>query len=112
MLPTAYASTSTNKSAIALRKQAQALAKPPFWYSFDYGMAHIVMFDTETDFENAPDEGEGAYKLDGGPFGFSGQQTELLGVRGQENHAVADSSWPSSRSSSRSLPLAFTLSPS
>lgn len=36
------------------------------------------MYDTETDFPDAPDEGEGAYKLDAGPFGYSGQQIDFL----------------------------------
>jgi hypothetical protein len=37
------------------------------WWSFDYGMAHFIQVDTETDFPNSP-EGPGTY-LGGGPFG-------------------------------------------
>lgn len=46
-----------------------------FWYSFDYGMAHFAVIDTETDFENAPDEG---VTLQSGPFGKAGQQLAWL----------------------------------
>ncbi|KAJ5376016.1 hypothetical protein N7509_012902 [Penicillium cosmopolitanum] len=51
---------------------------PPFWYSFDYGTAHVVMINTETDFPDAPDGTDGSAKLDSGPFGKSGQQLEFL----------------------------------
>jgi len=37
------------------------------WYSFDYGMAHFIQVDTETDFPGSP-EGPGT-RLGGGPFG-------------------------------------------
>lgn len=74
--PTAFASTSKNATAVANAKKAQALAKPPFWYSFEYGMAHVVMIDTETDFASAPD-GPGT-SLNSGNFGAAGQQIEFL----------------------------------
>ena len=56
------------------------------WYSFDYGMAHFVSFDGETDFANSPEypfardlsgnetlptEKE-TYVTDSGPFGAVG----------------------------------------
>ncbi|KAK9234358.1 Metallo-dependent phosphatase-like protein [Lipomyces kononenkoae] len=53
-----------------------------FWYSFDYGLAHFVSIDTETDFVNSPEwpfvadtKGHGlptpeeTYPTDSGPFG-------------------------------------------
>ena len=43
-----------------------------FWYSFDNGMVHYVVFDTETDIgdgRTAPDEPGGAEQEDAGPFG-------------------------------------------
>lgn len=42
-----------------------------FWYSFDYGMAHYVQLDTETDLGHgfiAPDEPNGVEAEDAGPF--------------------------------------------
>jgi hypothetical protein len=54
MMPTAFPSTSHSSASQASRNYAKSLAHPPFWYSFDYGMAHVVMIDTETDFTNAP----------------------------------------------------------
>ncbi|KAJ8098067.1 Metallo-dependent phosphatase-like protein [Lipomyces tetrasporus] len=42
------------------------------WYSWNYGMAHFVQFNTETDFSSAP---EHVYS---GPFGTSGQQVAWL----------------------------------
>ena len=62
----------------ALNQKAQPLANPPFWYSFDAGMVHVVMFDTETDFKNAPDEPGGSQMLGSGPFGRNGQQIDFL----------------------------------
>lgn len=48
----------------------------------DYGMAHIVVFDTETDFGNGlvgPEELGGASGLDNGPFGTTAnEQIEFL----------------------------------
>jgi hypothetical protein len=46
-----------------------------FWYSFDYGMAHFAVINTETDFDEAPAEGG---RLDSGPFGLDGQQLAWL----------------------------------
>jgi hypothetical protein len=54
-MPSTFASTSASQTAKVNANKAAALANPPFWYSFEYGMAHIVMIDTETDFKNAPD---------------------------------------------------------
>jgi hypothetical protein len=45
-LPDAFASASTNTTAKVLANQAKLLSNPPFWYSYEYGMAHIVMIDT------------------------------------------------------------------
>ena len=77
-MPTAFSSTSSNNTAKALANQAQILANPPFWYSFEYGMVHVVMFDTETDFADAPDAPGGSAGLDSGPFGTPNQQLEFL----------------------------------
>lgn len=63
-MPNSFASTSASQTAKINANKAAALANPPFWYSFDYGMAHIVMIDTETDFLNAPDR-ESANHLSG-----------------------------------------------
>jgi len=49
-----------------------------FWYSFDYGMVHFVIFNTETDFPNAPDEPGGEGAEDAGPFAPSGTQLAWL----------------------------------
>lgn len=75
-MPTAFTSTSSDKTAMAKSLTAQSLAKPPFWYSFEYGMVHVTMLDTETDFANAPD-GPGT-SLNSGPFGRTNQQLEFL----------------------------------
>ncbi|KAM0750698.1 putative acid phosphatase [Meredithblackwellia eburnea MCA 4105] len=40
------------KARAAKRAAALGQSLPPFFYSFDYGMTHYVMFDTETDFGN------------------------------------------------------------
>ncbi|KAI9677976.1 MAG: hypothetical protein M1822_008084 [Bathelium mastoideum] len=77
-MPTAFPSTSSDSNAKALASQDQSLANPPFWYSFEYGMAHITMIDTETDFANAPDGPGGSAGLDGGPFGAPNQQIQFL----------------------------------
>jgi len=77
-MPTAFASTSTNSTAKILTNKAQQLANPPFWYSFDYGMVHVVMFDTETDFADAPDGPDGSAGLNSGPFGATNQQLDFL----------------------------------
>ncbi|KAJ7853904.1 Metallo-dependent phosphatase-like protein [Mycena leptocephala] len=56
-------------------------ALSPFWYSFDYGMTHYLMFDTETDFGDgiiAPDEAGGGADSDG-PFGsYMNQQIDFI----------------------------------
>lgn len=58
--------------------------KTNFWYSFDYGLAHFVSFDGETDYPNSPEapfvyDTYGAkrhplpnetYVTDSGPFGY------------------------------------------
>jgi hypothetical protein len=77
-MPTAFPSASTSSAAQASAADAKKLSNPPFWYSFEYGMMHVVMFDTETDFKNAPDGPGGSAGLDGGPFGFANQQLEFL----------------------------------
>lgn len=77
-MPKSFPSASTNSKAQANANKAAQLSNPPFWYSFEYGMVHITMIDTETDFPNAPDGPGGSAHLDGGPFGFSGQQLEFL----------------------------------
>lgn len=43
-----------------------------------YGMVHFVMVNTETDFDNAPDQPGGSAKLGSGPFGGHNQQLEFL----------------------------------
>ncbi|TAQ86417.1 hypothetical protein B7494_g5261 [Chlorociboria aeruginascens] len=77
-MPTAFSSTSSNATAKISANTAQQLAKPPFWYSFEYGMVHVVMFDTETDFADAPDGPGGSAGLDSGPFGAPNQQLQFL----------------------------------
>lgn len=77
-MPTAFTSASKNTTAQSLAEKAKSLAQPPFWYSFEYGMVHIIMINTETDFPSAPDGPDGSAKLDSGPFGRSGQQLEFL----------------------------------
>ncbi|KAL4923184.1 purple acid phosphatase family protein [Aspergillus undulatus] len=77
-MPSAFDSASSNYSAQVLANQARELAEPPFWYSFEYGMAHIVMINTETDFEDAPSGQGGSAGLNGGPFGGKNQQLQFL----------------------------------
>lgn len=77
-MPSAFSSTSSDDSAKVNANKAKMLANPPFWYSFEYGMVHVIMIDTETDFPNAPDVPFGSAGLDGGPFGYSGQQLDFL----------------------------------
>ncbi|KAJ5362071.1 hypothetical protein N7541_002915 [Penicillium brevicompactum] len=77
-MPESFVSSSSNTTAQALARKARSLSNPPFWYSFEYGMAHIVMINTETDFPNAPDGTDGSAKLNGGPFGTPHQQIEFL----------------------------------
>jgi acid phosphatase len=75
---TAFLSSSNNTNAKAAATMAKALANPPFWYSFEYGQAHVVMFNTETDFPKAPDGKNGSANLNAGPFGATGQQLAFL----------------------------------
>lgn len=77
-MPTAFSSTSADEAAKVNANKARQLARPPFWFSFEYGMAHIVMIDTETDFARAPDGPGGSAGLNGGPFGAPGQQLQFL----------------------------------
>jgi hypothetical protein len=77
-MPTTFPSESKNSTAVANASKAKSLANPPFWYSFEYGMAHVVMIDTETDFPNAPDSVGGSANLFSGPFGAPGQQLAFL----------------------------------
>ena len=77
-MPNAFPSTSANNTAKVNANKAAQLAKPPFWYSFEYGMVHVTMIDTETDFANAPDSPGGFAGLDSGPFGAPNQQLEFL----------------------------------
>lgn len=78
IMPTAFPSSSSDTTAQQQAQKAQSLALPPFWYSFEYGMAHITMIDTETDFTNAPDGPGGSAGLNGGPFGAPNQQLDFL----------------------------------
>ncbi|KAG5984636.1 hypothetical protein E4U55_003857 [Claviceps digitariae] len=77
-MPNAFASTSPDQQAKVNANKAKQLANPPFWFSFEYGMAHIVMIDTETDFADAPDEPHGSAHLGAGPFGAPNQQLQFL----------------------------------
>lgn len=81
-LPTAFPPPSSSHNATAPQNNTlavQNLANPPFWYSFDYGLVHVVMLDTETDFPSAPDEDGGSANLKTGPFGRSrSQQLDFL----------------------------------
>ncbi|OJJ94708.1 hypothetical protein ASPACDRAFT_55626 [Aspergillus aculeatus ATCC 16872] len=77
-MPSAFASSSTNTTVQTLAATARTLSNPPFWYSFEYGMVHFTMIDTETDFTDAPDGPDGSAGLDGGPFGQAQQQLEFL----------------------------------
>ncbi|KAG6156341.1 hypothetical protein E4U48_008044 [Claviceps purpurea] len=77
-MPPSFVSTSRNTQARINANKAQHLSKPPFWFSFEYGMAHIVMIDTETDFPRAPESPFGEAQLNSGPFGAPNQQLEFL----------------------------------
>ncbi|KAJ6001505.1 hypothetical protein N7522_006732 [Penicillium canescens] len=77
-MPQSFISSSSDTTAQAQAKTARSLSNPPFWYSFEYGMAHVIMINTETDFPNAPDGQDGSAKLNGGPFGKEHQQIEFL----------------------------------
>ncbi|KAI1261191.1 Metallo-dependent phosphatase [Xylariaceae sp. FL1019] len=78
LTPSAFPSTSTDDSARVAANTANLLSNPPFWYSFEYGMLHFVMIDTETDFRSAPDGPGGSAGLDSGPFGGANQQLAFL----------------------------------
>jgi acid phosphatase type 7 len=78
LMPTSFPSRSDQSNARVSANAAAALAKPPFWYSFEYGMAHVVVVNTETDFTSAPDESGGSAGFKTGPFGASGQQLAFL----------------------------------
>lgn len=77
-MPSAFTSSSRDATAKQNAAKARSLSLPPFWYSFEYGMAHVVMINTETDFANAPDQPGGEAHLDSGPFGYPGQQLDFL----------------------------------
>ncbi|PWY83333.1 putative acid phosphatase [Aspergillus heteromorphus CBS 117.55] len=77
-VPTAFPSASANTTARARAQTARGLAVPPFWYSFEYGLVHVTMIDTETDFAEAPDGPDGSADLDTGPFGRRQQQLDFL----------------------------------
>ncbi|KAI1800194.1 Metallo-dependent phosphatase [Daldinia bambusicola] len=77
-MSTAFPSTSAAEAAKISANKAQVLANPPFWYSFEYGMLHFVMINTETDFEDAPDGKGGSAGLNAGPFGAPDQQLQFL----------------------------------
>ncbi|KAI6086598.1 putative acid phosphatase [Hypoxylon rubiginosum] len=77
-MSTAFPSTSAADAAKINANKAQVLANPPFWYSFEYGMVHFVMINTETDFDDAPDGQGGSAGLNSGPFGVPDQQLEFL----------------------------------
>jgi hypothetical protein len=77
-MPTTFDTKSKDNIAKFNSQKAQALANPPFWYSFDYGMVHFVMINTETDFPNSPDQPGGYYNLYEGPFGYPGQQLDFV----------------------------------
>jgi hypothetical protein len=48
------------------------------WYSFNYGPVHFVSFDTETDFDNAPEGEQGRGGLPSGGFAANGTQVAWL----------------------------------
>jgi acid phosphatase type 7 len=77
-MPMPFPSKSSHFTSRANSKKAISLANPPFWYSFDYGMVHFIMINTETDFPNAPDAPGGFSNLDSGPFGWPGQQLSFI----------------------------------
>lgn len=77
-MPDTFTSSSTNTTLQSLASQAMSLSNAPFWYSFEYGMVHVTMIDTETDFPDAPDGSNGSAGLDGGPFGSPHQQLNFL----------------------------------
>ncbi|OKL58235.1 hypothetical protein UA08_06389 [Talaromyces atroroseus] len=77
-MPNSFKSSSSNTTLQSMADTAKSLSKPPFWYSFEYGMVHVTMIDTETDFPDAPDGQNGSAGLDSGPFGKKHQQLSFL----------------------------------
>jgi hypothetical protein len=77
-MPTAFPSSSSDSDARVNANKAQILSNPPFWFSFEYGMVHVTMIDTETDFPDAPDQPGGSAGLNSGPFGSLNQQLDFL----------------------------------
>ncbi|CZT18822.1 related to purple acid phosphatase [Ramularia collo-cygni] len=75
-VPTAFLSTSQSTAAQSQALKAASLAVPPFWYSFEYGMAHIVMINTETDYPGATDGPKSFYNA--GNFSAPNQQLAFL----------------------------------
>ena len=49
-----------------------------FWYSWDHGMVHFIQFNTETDFDNAPDQPGGEGNENAGAFAPNGTQLAWL----------------------------------
>src|ERR1700733_4329457 len=82
VMPTSQSSPSHNPAQQRAREEASRLSKPPFWYSFDYGMAHFLVFDTETDLGVGlvgPDELGGGQNDEDGPFGkYKDQQHDFI----------------------------------
>lgn len=70
------------RAAARARATTKGAALAPFWYSFDYGMAHFLMIDTETDLGVGlvgPDELGGGQSDDEGPFGsYQDQQVDFI----------------------------------
>mmetsp|Transcript_3187 Transcript_3187/g.4798 ORF Transcript_3187/g.4798 Transcript_3187/m.4798 type:complete len:500 (+) Transcript_3187:76-1575(+) len=52
-------------------------ASSNMWYSFNYGLAHFIVINSETDFTDAPEEGLGPI-LPSGSFGAKGAFLEWL----------------------------------
>jgi hypothetical protein len=48
------------------------------WYSFEHGLAHFIVFNTETDYPDAEDEPGGVAAENAGPFAPSGTQLAWL----------------------------------
>ncbi|KAJ5966143.1 Purple acid phosphatase-like N-terminal [Penicillium waksmanii] len=77
-MPNVYPSFSKNTTAKVLAKKARSAVLPPFWYSFEHGMSHVVMINTETDFKDAPEGSGGSTGINQGNFGKRNQQLEFL----------------------------------
>jgi len=82
VMPTSQFLPSHNPAQQRAREEARRLSRPPFWYSFDYGMAHFLVFDTETDLGVGlvgPDEfGGGQNDADGSFGGYKDQQHDFI----------------------------------